>query len=131
MGIFLSLLLLWALYTLNILFAVIIILFVGIIYSQTKKPPIEVEIKIFEDGIRIGNRFYKYKEINKFWLIYEPPTVKNLYLEFKNKLRPVLPIPLEKQNPIKIRQILLKYIDEDLEKDEEPFSEIIGRRLKI
>ena len=43
----------------------------------------------------------------------------------------MLSIPLEKQNPIKIRKILLKYIDEDLDKDEESFSEILGRRLKI
>ena len=124
-------LLIWSLFTLNILFAFIIILFGVILYLQTKRPPVDVKFNIFEDGIEIGAKFYKYKEINNFWLVYEPPQVKNLYLHFKTKIKPVLSIPLEKQNPIRIRKLLLKYVDEDLDKDEESFSEILGRRLKI
>jgi len=130
-GLTVSILVIWSLITLNILFAVIIILFSIILYSQGKKPPIDVGLKIFEDGIQIGSKFYKYKEINSFWMIYEPPEVKNLYLHLKTKIKPALIIPLEKQNPIRIRKILLKYVDEDLEKDEESLSEILGRRFKI
>lgn len=130
-GLLMAGLVIWSLVTLNILFTLIIILFAIILYAQGKKPPVDVEFKIFESGAQIGAKFYKYKEIINFWIIYEPPHAKNLYLCFKNKIKPVLSIPLEKQNPIKIRKILLKYIDEDLDKDEESFSEILGRRLKI
>ena len=130
-GVILALLLIYSIFTLNFLFAVIIILFVIILYAKAKNPPAEVKFKIFEDGIGIGSKFYKHKDVKNFWIIYEPPQVKTLYLNFKNKIRPVLAVPLEKQNPIRIRKILLDYVDEDLDKEEESFTEILGRRLKI
>jgi len=126
-----ALLLLYSLFTFNFLFAVIIILFSIILYAQHKKPPLDVSFMLYEDGIKVSSRFYKFKEIESFWIIYEPPQVKNLYLNFKAKFRPVLTIPLEKQNPVKIRRFFLEHIDEDLDKEEETFAEILGRRLKI
>ena len=56
---------------------------------------------------------------------------KNLYLEFKNSLRPRLTIPLEDINPVNARKILKNYLDEDLEKDTEPTSEALGRKLRL
>ena len=96
-----------------------------------RKDPSEVQILILEDGMIIGEKFIEYKEIKEFYIVYQPPTIKNLYIQPKNQLKPRIAIPLEKQNPVEIRELLLKYIDENLEKEEIPTSESISRLLKL
>jgi len=130
-GVIMGLLLIYTIFTLNFLFAVIIILFGIILFTQNKKSPHDVDFRIYEDGIQVSSKFYKFREIGNFWLIYDPPDTKNLYLSFKSKVRPILTIPLQKKNPVQIRRILLEHVDEDLDKEEESFAEILGRRLKI
>ncbi len=123
-------LLVYAVATKNFLFGLIIILFALTLFITQRKPA-DVGFKITEDGILIGSRFYPYKEIKNFFIIYEPPEVKSLYFNFKNIFNPHLPIPLEKQDPVKVRKILLEYLPEDLTKEDEPFSDQISRMFKL
>ena len=124
-------LLIWAVATANYLFAIITILIAIIFIFQNRRSPGLIECRIMEDGLEMGHSFYAFRDIREFWLIYQPPEVKMLYVEFKGTLRPTLTVPLENQNPLKIREILKKYIDENLEKEEEPTSDTISRSLKI
>jgi len=64
-------------------------------------------------------------------MYYEPDEAKTLFFEFKNRVRPRLSIPLENKNPLKIRAILLKYLPEDVERENEPLSEQLSRLLKL
>ena len=123
--------LIYSYFTKNPLFAIIIILFTVIYTISERKEPEEIQIGILEDGLIINNKFIIYKEIKNFYIIYHPPTVKNLYIQYKSQLRPRLAIPLENQNPVEIRDLLLRYIDEDLEKEDVPTSEGISRLLKL
>lgn len=115
----------------NFLFAVIIVMTIVILILQEKKDPIELDISIMEAGIQIGEKFYKYKDIGKFFIIYEPPTISSLYIQMKTRLAPKINIPLGEQNPIKIRDILLNFISEDVDIDEEPFEDYMSKVLKI
>ncbi len=124
-------LLVFSLVTLNFLFAVIIIISAIVIFFNDVKEPIEVNFYIGEGGILLGRKFFGYKELSSFWLIYEPKEVKNLYFSPKSFIKPLLSIPLLDQNPLKVREFLLQYLEEDLEKEEEPVSEQLGRRFKI
>ena len=126
-----GILIIFSLLTKNYLFALIILMTAIIIFLYEAKDPLQVTFSITEDGIGIGNDFFAWKEIRNFWIIYEPPEVKNLYLDFKNVYRPRLAIPLDEQNPLKIREKLLEFIDEDLEKESEPLSDTLGRKLKL
>lgn len=126
-----GLLLLYAIWTTNYLFAVIIVLAGIIFYFQSFDKPRTVNCQISEDGIKIGRRLYDYREFDNFWIIYEPPEVKNLYLEFKNSVRPRLGIPLQDQNPIVIRQALKQYLTENIEREHEPFSDGLARWFKL
>jgi len=98
---------------------------------QEKKDPLEIDISIMEAGVQIGEKFYKYKDIGNFFIIYEPPTTSNLYIQMKTRLSPRLNIPLGDQNPIKIRDILINFISEDVDIDEEPFGDYMSKVLKI
>ena len=90
-----------------------------------------VKFKITEDGLFVNNKFFDYKEINNFYIIYEPPQVKMLYFEPKSIFNPRIPIPLEDQDPVKIREVLRRYLQEDLEKENEPTSDQMSRWLKL
>lgn len=124
-------LLVYSLLTVNWLFAVIIVMTVLISLLHSYYAGAEIVFSIMEDGLELGKHFYEYKRVKKFWIIYEPPLVKKLFFEFKSSLKPDLIVPLENINPLKVRDILLKYLVEDLEKEEEPVSEAIGRWLKL
>lgn len=124
-------LLTWALLSQNFLFAVIILLVGVIVIRQSRQIPHRLTVDLTEDGIRISDHhFYRYSDLRNFWMHYEPP-VKKLFVGFKNPVKPDLILPLENQNPIGIRNILSKYLPEDFSREDEPFSEALGRTLKI
>ena len=124
-------LLIYALVTLNFLFAFVIMMFGIIMLITATRTPGKITVAIKEDGIAVGRRFMPWKDLEKFWIIYEPPTVKSLYLDFKMMWRPHLAIPLGSNNPVAVRAALLKYLEEDLAKEDEPLSDYVGRLLKI
>lgn len=124
------LLLIQALATSNFLFAIIILLVAAIVYLHERRQPEQLELLILEGGIVLGERFYAYREIESFWIVYEPP-VKLLYLGVNQTMRKELPIHLEDQNPLLIRRILLNYIEEDFEREEEATTEALARFMRL
>lgn len=123
--------LIYGLWTANFLFVLIIIIAAFIIYIQEKTEAAQIKCLITSKGVKLGAKFYLYGDIKQFWIIYDPPAVKKLYFSFRNILSPHLVISLKSQNPIKIREILLQFLEEDLEKEKEPFSESFSRWAKI
>jgi len=126
------LMLVYALWTVNFLFVVIVVLAGIIIILNDSGDPQSVDFAITDEGIVIGNKFIDYDELKNFSIIYKPRhKIKKLYFEFHNIFRPKLSIYLDNINPLKIRDILLKYLQEDLNRDDESFSERIGKLFKI
>ncbi|MDD3284073.1 MAG: hypothetical protein PHZ07_00585 [Patescibacteria group bacterium] len=121
----------YSIITINFLFAVIVVMVVIILLMQNRKNPQEMEISIKEAGIDIGEKFYHYNNIKDFFIIYQPPEISNLYLELKNGFKTRLSIPLKNQNPVKTRDILLTFLEENLEREEEPTSDLLSRMLKF
>lgn len=124
-------LLIYAVVTANFLFALIIIMFALILYLSTLAEPRKVRFVITDTGVALGNAYYPYKEISRYWFIYEPPNVRNLYLDFKSPVKPRMSVDIGDMNPNDIRQVLANFVHEDFTEDEEPFSDYIGRLLKI
>ena len=115
----------------NFLFATIIAR-AGITFlaRHNRIPPL-LSVVFYGDGISVGEAFYPWRELKTFWIIYEPPYVKTLYFHFQSAWRPRLPIPLEDENPVEIRQILLAYLLEDIERESEPTSDALSRLLRL
>jgi len=125
-------LLVWALWTQNYLFAIILVLASFLLIRQHRNKPTKLTMTLTEDGVDIhGRHFYPFKDFETFWMVYEPPEVKMLYMNFKTGFRPRLSIPLENTNPLTVRQILSQYIVEDFEREGEPTAEAIARLLKL
>ena len=123
--------LIYAIWNRNYLFAFIIIMFGIIMAIKHRFEPADILFEINHKGIQLGQKHYPYSELSNFWIIYEPPTVKNLYFSLKSGLNPELSIPLADQNPLKVKSFLRQYLEEDLDQENEPASEAISRLLKL
>jgi len=122
----------YSFFTLNFLFAVIVIIAALVIVLNDGRKPALVDVILATEGIVVGRKFYDYDELKNFSIIYKPTLgIKNLYIEMKNPVKPRLSIPLENINPLPIRENLLKYLTEDLERIEQPFSESIAKLFKL
>lgn len=127
-----ALMLLFAFFTVNFLFAVIIIVVALIIILHEGREPERVKIAITDEGVIIGKRFFDYDDLKDFSIVYKPRIgVKHLYFEFKNIVKPRLSIPLGNMNPLPIRENLLKYLEEDLERTDQPLSEVLAKLFKL
>jgi len=122
---------LYAVLTSNFLFAVIILMFAMISLLYSTREPAMIPFAIGESGIFVGVRNYPWRELESFWVVYDPPTVKTLYVEFKNPLRPRVAAPLTDEDPVALRDVLLQHVREDVERRDEPFSDFLGRLLKL
>lgn len=122
--------LIYALATQNFLFAVIVMMFGVIIGLSSLRDPRQMDFVVTEIGVGVGHQFFSFKELENFWILYDDE-VKNLYFEFKRSLRPHLVVPLYDVNPLPVREILLEFLDEELEDFEEPLSDYFGRLLKL
>ncbi|MFA6474323.1 MAG: hypothetical protein WCV85_05610 [Patescibacteria group bacterium] len=131
LGVILVGLLVYSFINKNYLFAVIIVLFAVVMVARQFRVPERVAFEVNEDGIQIHDRAHRFREFATFWIAYEPPAVKMLYLTFKSGIRPSYPIPLQDQNPLRVRAVLQKYIREDLERETEDLTDRLARTFKI
>ncbi len=117
----------------NFIFALIMILSSIIMIINDGQEATLVDFKIGPEGINIGKRFYDYDDLRHFSIIYKPNIeISHLYLEFKNGfIHPRLSIHLYEQDPITVRNYLLRYLDEDLERLGPPISEQLTKLLKL
>ncbi|PKM87011.1 hypothetical protein CVU83_03530 [Candidatus Falkowbacteria bacterium HGW-Falkowbacteria-2] len=116
----------------NFLFALIIFISMAIMVVNDGRDPKMVTIKLGPEGIHIGRRFHDYDEIKQFCVLYKPrQSVKNLYLEFSNKMMPRLSIPLRRQDPLTVRNYLVRYLNEDLDRISPPLSEELTKLLRL
>lgn len=90
---------------------IFVILAVFIIWYQRKEPKIKT-YRITQLGIYEDNKFYQYSEIYSYWLLARGEH-KALNIIFAKKYLPQMTILLDKIDPIKIREVLSKYIPEE------------------
>ncbi len=125
-------LLVFAVLTSSYLFAIIILITSVILVIHDGKDPDLVEVILMGDGLQLGSKIYDFSEFKNFSVMYKPKEdLKNLYFEFENPVKQRISIPLEDQNPLQIRDFLLKYLKEDLSRTNRPLSESLSKMFKI
>jgi hypothetical protein len=116
----------------NFLFAVIIIIGALVLIMNDGREPHRVKFSITDEGLMVGKKFIDFDELKNFSVVYKPrQNIKNLYFEFKSSLKYRLSIPLLDMNPLPIREYLLKYLAEDLERTDKPLSEGLAKLFKL
>lgn len=121
-----------AIASLNFLFAIILFLSASIIYLHERQEPEMLDFLIVETGIVLGKRYMPFKDLQSFWIIYDPVEKhKILYFGVNGTLRRELPVDLDNQDPVAIRNILLQFLSEDLDKEDLANDETISRVFRI
>lgn len=125
------LLIAYAVWTANFLFAFIIFLSVIILLLVGSQEPRHILVQIGDNGIVIDGKLHLYQDINSFGIVYQPPISKLLYVEPKSTLSQRIRLELLDQDPTALRTHLRQYLQEDLDLQGEHFSDIVGRLLRI
>ena len=115
----------------NYLFGVFLIMFYLVVLLYENRPPEMIDFVITPLGLKSGQRFHYWRLLDHFFIVYRAGGIKNLYVEFKNPLKGRLVIPLDGQDAVAIRDYLLRFLAEDLEREAEPISEQLRRFLKL
>lgn len=100
----------------------------ALIYASQK--PKTLTIKINGQGVQVNNILYVYPVIRKFWIIYNPPEVKSLYLETTAYIDHTVKLELSNQDPRAVKILLKQYLEEDLEAKEST-ADLIARKIKF
>jgi len=124
-------LMLYALFTGNFIFGVIVLMFAVITLIRDLKRPSRVPVHITSKGLVFGEAFFPFEEIRDFSLTYDPPEVNNLYVGFHGRFQPMLSIGLEDLNPNDVRGTLLPFVFENLEREGESLTDILRRVYKL
>jgi hypothetical protein len=129
MGLILATIVSWAIYTNSPIMAITFILIgvVGYIYAHTE--PRVLDFIITREGVIAGRELYSYDNLESFWIFYEPEGIRVISLHTKSHFLPYVHIPIEHENPVQIREILLRHIPE--EKHEPGLVDTLERLLRI
>ncbi|MBI2550723.1 hypothetical protein HYV73_00030 [Candidatus Uhrbacteria bacterium] len=124
-------LVLYSVLTQNFLFGVIILMGAVIVFMNSMKAPPRVPVVITSTGILVDDRHYDWRKVKQFFIVYEPPAISTLYIRLDSLMLPLMSVPLEEENPNDVREALLPYVSEDLERDEETWADLLRRLYKI
>ena len=96
----------------NLLFEMVLVLTVALFTIQTRNDSSPVPVTINKAGVSINGHMRYWREFKSFWIEYNPGGMKLLSLELNHWYMPYLNIPLEKEDPIAIREFLILRITE-------------------
>jgi hypothetical protein len=122
-------LIIWAAFSKNFLLILMIILGYFSIAVFALKKPRKIRLSVGPKGIMIDESLYAYDHLKSFWIFYEPPEINELSLKSKKTIMPYIKIPLSQQNPVEVREVLLKYLPE--KKQEESIIDNLARSLRF
>lgn len=120
----------WGLFFNAWTFSLVVMVFVFVYALLHRDEAEEVEVKISSIGIKVGHRKYPYNRIKAFWVIYEPPMTRSLYIRVNGDIAVDIAIELNDQNPAEVRDFLIERIPE-MEGKNQSLTELFLRIFKI
>jgi len=112
------------------LIASLLWLLIGItVYAFSLKKPRNIKCQIDRNGISVEKIRYSFRDLESFWIFYEPPELKIISIKHKKPYLPYVQVPLGEEDPQAIRQALLEHLSE--EEQDESFSDKFARYLRF
>jgi hypothetical protein len=121
----------YAVWTGNFLFAFLILLAAIILLLAGNEHPPTVLAQVGHNGIVWNGDYLPFDRVGHFAIIYQPPDVRVLYIQPRSMILPRLRIPLGDQDPLTLRNHLKQYVQEDLTLQDEHASDMIARILRM
>src|SRR3989344_4214130 len=96
----------------SFLFGVLVLIgWITIIIYAVRKPLL-IKYALAERGVLVGNKLYFWQDLKSFWIFYNPPLRKDLVITSKRSVMPPLNIHVGNEDPLKIRELMLRFIPE-------------------
>lgn len=128
-AVFIALLVAYALFTNGPIMAITFIL-AGIVgYIHLQKDPRVISFAITTKGVVADKEMYTYENIHSFWIFYDPNHTKTISLHTKASMLPFIHIPINEEDPVKLRELLMLNIPEI--KQDPSLIDVIERVLHI
>lgn len=109
---FIIVMVVYALFTNGPIMAITFIL-IGIVgYIHLQKDPRMIIFSITSKGVVADKEMYQYENIHSFWIFYDPNHTKTISLHTKAPMLPYVHIPLGDEDPVHLRELLMKNIPE-------------------
>ncbi len=124
-------LIIYAVITSNFLFAIIVLMTAVIMLISMFMKPEKIPVIVTTTGIIVGDTYYDYQSIRDFSIVYDPPDVKLLYLDFFAMAHPLLSISLEDVDPNIVRENLLPFCLENFKRNQEDLTDVMRRLYKL
>ncbi len=124
-------LIMYAVATSNFMFAVIILMIAVIMVLSLFTKPEKIPVMITTTGLIVGDMYYDYQSIRDFSIVYDPPEVKLLYLDFFSAAHPLLSVSLEDTDPNIVRENLLPFCLENFKRTQEDLTDVMRRLYKL
>jgi len=107
----------------------VIVMFVIVFIQYGRRQPQTRNYSILENGIKIDDKFYTFKEFRSFWFI-ESPEETTLNFQPTKRFALIISLPLSPEiKAEELREVLIKYLPE--KRVEEGFIDQLGRWLKF
>jgi uncharacterized membrane protein YobD (UPF0266 family) len=131
-GLFLfgAILIIWALYTNNIITTILFALIVFVVYALSHHRPSKVLVEITDRGVSLNNVFYPYSNLAGFFILEQADQEAVLMIETESVLNRHLSVELEEEDPEEVREFLGLFLDEQTEYQEN-FLDFLSRKLKL
>lgn len=128
MGLILAVIIIYAIFTDGLVMAITFILIGVVGYIILNKKPRQINFYITDDGVIADKEIYEFEAIKSFWIFYEAEGVKVISLHTESKFMPFVHIPIGEENPTKLREILIRYVEEIKQKPSavDTFERILG-----
>jgi hypothetical protein len=110
--------------------SVVLVLLALVLFTSATRKNKRLRVRFFSMGLALNEQFYPWREFTKFWVLYEPPALKQLHLQRRSRVINELSIDLANENPLKIRDMLLPLLPEDPTK-EETRVDLVTRTFKL
>lgn len=122
-------LILIAIFTGNLFFAIFAAVAGFTIALWGARKPKIVTIRLDGNGMRVNERLYSYQELVSFWIHYHPPFVKEISFTAKSAFLPYVRVPIGNENPAEVRAFLMRFLPEKIQEDS--LIDIVARALKF
>lgn len=95
----------------NVIFGLLILISSITLSLYAARPPEMIKIEIDNSGIKIGDIFHSFEDINSFW-VENGDAYPRMFIKSKKKISMYIRILLEDTDPIEVRDFLSKHIPE-------------------
>lgn len=129
-GVILLSLIVYGLLTDGWTFSMALIVAAGAYYVSHRNPPEIVPISVTNKGIKVGKHTFAYPSIQCFWIVYDPPHTRRLYIRLHARLSVNIAIELEDVDVTDLRKQLRKHVSEHAV-SAEPFTDTLIRLLRL